>query len=475
MSRRAPGQLRVLLASFALFAVACAEPVIPAIDAPATVTPTPAPTPTAAPTVENQPTPTPPPFAGEPGITADELRVGVIYDVGVDPVTDQISLSALQAVQAWAESVNADGGLALRTVVVEPIETRPLLEDHAEAIDRACNSDLFALVGSSARFDGLGVEQLESCLLPDYPANANSIDRIESAVTTLSNPITGNLWQAGWAANYAENQPEAAVAAATLLLDLPVSIADGERMIEAASAQGMEFVARPQISIDTDFAAVVEELDQAGTELVIWRADSGRLLELLQAFDDADVARPQIDCAQGCYSDVWISAAEQLGNEVSIWLPHVPLEESFDSPELNRYLFWLGLVHGVDHEPTSTGIMAWSAGLLFEAAVDIATGVGTPDYDPNNLTRSGVLAATETITEWDANGVHGLSNPADGTPSACYLAMTLSGGAWERSYPLRSGVLDCEPENLVELTLTAGAGAAPDPTATPVEPPDDEG
>ncbi|MFV2039705.1 MAG: hypothetical protein ACC660_05640, partial [Acidimicrobiales bacterium] len=230
--------------SVALLAAACAEPVIPLVAPPATPTPVPQPTATPAPTVENVPTPTPAPFESEPGLTADTMRVGVIFDVGAGAVADQLSRSAVEAVGAWAAAINRDGGLAGRNVEVIPIETNPLLADHAQAIDFACNSGLFALIGSTALFDAEGLEQLESanCRLPDFPSVVSTTERLQASVTTVSNPITSNLWQAGWARYFVDSQPDAAAAAAMMLLDFglesDVSIINGERTIGAATAPG---------------------------------------------------------------------------------------------------------------------------------------------------------------------------------------------------------------------------------------------
>lgn len=453
---------------FALTASACAEPLIQTVEAPATVTPTPAPTPSPAPTVANQPTPTPFPFVGEPGITVDSLRVGVIYDVGVDPVTDQLSQSALEAVEAWAASVNRENGITNKMVEVVPIETRPLLEDHAEAIDRACNSNVFALIGSSALFDGLGLDQLQAptCNLPDFPAVVASPERLGSEVTTVSNPVESDLWQAGWARYYAESRPELAAAAASVLLDFDPSVISGERMTEAATAQGLDFVAQLQYTFDSDFSAEVTALTEAGAGLVIWRNGGGALLRLLAAYRDAEVERPAIVCSEVCYSDVWLEAAGPLADGVSVWLPHRQLEEASDTFELSRYQFWLGSTHGLDTTATSTGIMAWASALLFEEAVGRATRSGTDEYDANNLTRAGVIEAASTITGWDARGLHGTADPANMTPSPCFVLLTFTDGAWQRTFPLRSGEFDCAPANLVELTITPGLGS-PTPTPTP--------
>ncbi len=456
-----------LVAVAATGAAACASPAIPEVIAPATSTPIPEPTPTPAPTVEDAPTATPAPFESEPGVTADQIRLGVIIDVGGGPVSDRISASAAEAVEAWALAVNGQGGLAGREVVVERIPTDPLLADHAEAIDRACNLDLFALVGSSAIFDDAGLDQLQSpaCGLPDFPATVSTIERLESEVTTAPNPIHSTMWSAGWARYYEETRPRAVTRAATMLLDFPVTVVTGERMIEAATAQGFEFVYRPEIAFDTDFTAEVSELADAGAAMLTWRNDGDRLVELLAQLAEQDVELT-VDCGQACYAPAWVELAGPLGEGVEVWLPTLPVEDAAVAPELLRYLFQLGAAHG-QAEPTSAGILAWSAALLFEEAVNTAIGAGTADYDPDSLTRVGVLAAADEITEWDGRGLHGVANPAAGVPSPCFVNLTLRNGSWERTHPDRRGSLDCEPENLVALTATSTLGAEEDPTPPP--------
>ena len=101
------------------------------------ITPTTAPTsPTTAPT---SPTTTP---NGQPGITDTQIRVAVVTDAA----------AVARGVEAWASVVNQAGGLAGRTVKVDP-HVVASASAYTAAIGSACQTD-FALVGSSAQFDG---------------------------------------------------------------------------------------------------------------------------------------------------------------------------------------------------------------------------------------------------------------------------------------------------------------------------------
>jgi len=89
-----------------------------------------------------------------------------------------------------------------------------------------------------------------------------------------------------------------------------------------------------------------------------------------------------------------------------------------------------------------------------------ATNEGTPQFDPELLSRSAVLDAAETITEWNADGLHGDANPADGVGSPCFVLLTLVDGIWQRAHPFGRGLFDCEEDNLVTLESTAELGLA---------------
>jgi hypothetical protein len=84
------------------------------------------------------------------------------------------------------------------------------------------------------------------------------------------------------------------------------------------------------------------------------------------------------------------------------------------------------------------------------------------------LTRAAVVDAAAGITEWDANGIHGPSNPGGGEPSNCFVIMQVRRGSWQRVHPVRRGSLDCGPENLYTLEQTVLLEeAVQEPTPTP--------
>ena len=448
-----PGFL-VLLALSLIAASACSDPVFPTVSPPPTVTPV-APTPTPVDTTSPEPVQE---VSTEPGLTSDVMRIAVIADGENSSINDGESESIWQAVEAWATAVNQTSKLAGRTVVVERIDSA--VSRHAEAIEQVCTGDYFALIGSSSINDSEGLSLLSSpeCSLPDFPAFIYSAQRLNSEITFVSNPAYSQVTNAGWAAYFSRVNPDAVERAATLFPELSPLVLGGNQTIEAATATGYRFIHSPIYNFETDFLLEAESLIESDARSLTWRNSGSQLLSFLGAINqvDPDFRFDFIDCGQNCYSQNWVAAAGDFGEGVSVWLPYLPIEEAELSDELLRYLFYLLSTHGSEGVTSAAGVAAWSAGLLFEEAVSRAVGLDSAAYDPDSLTREAVIEAAKTINFWDANGLHGVSNPSEGIPSPCFVVITLQDGVWKRSYPSRPGELDCEDSNLVTLAALQG-------------------
>ena len=448
-----PGFL-VLLALSLIAASACSDPIFPTVSPPPTVTPV-APSPTPVDTTSPEPVQE---VSTEPGLTSDVMRIAVIADGENSSINDGESESIWQAVEAWATAVNQTSKLAGRTVVVERIDSA--VSRHAEAIEQVCTGDYFALIGSSSINDSEGLSLLSSpeCSLPDFPAFIYSAQRLNSEITFVSNPAYSQVTNAGWAAYFSRVNPDAVERAATLFPELSPLVLGGNQTIEAATATGYRFIHSPIYNFETDFLLEAESLIESDARSLTWRNSGSQLLSFLGAINqvDPDFRFDFIDCGQNCYSQNWVAAAGDFGEGVSVWLPYLPIEEAELSDELLRYLFYLLSTHGSEGVTSAAGVAAWSAGLLFEEAVSRAVGLDSAAYDPDSLTREAVIEAAKTINFWDANGLHGVSNPSEGIPSPCYVIVTLQEGVWKRSYPSRPGELDCEDSNLVTLAALQG-------------------
>lgn len=496
--------------ALALAVAACKTPDLqgPVVSSPELATPTPTP--------EPQDTVVPGPTA-EPirsGVSDDVIRIGVIADSSTgNPVTGG-SEAAWLAMRAWAQAVNSSGGLGGRDVEVVLFDANVF--DHRAAIQEACESDIFALVGSYALFDGDGADLLsdESCLLPDFPAAALSPARRASPVTFVSNPTSNTVWQAGPAQYMSERFPAAAAAVGTVVLDMPVAFYRAQRDIEAATAGGLNFAFQATADvIDEDYDALASAMLEAQVLGITWSADRNRLMELLLAranlfeqlpifdfpapeegpttlpeedtvdtselgSDEAGEGEPTADpevepqeveaaeeptdgptfvlCGADCYSQSWAAEVAELGSDLWVSIGMLPFEEPGDNVELVRYVLFLREEVDEEAEVDLVGLSSWASALLFEEAVNRAM-----FSSGGGLTRELVIESARTITEWDGRGLHGPTNPAEGIPSPCFLLMSPTPSGWIRRHPATPGTMDCGSDNLVELVESATLGVDP--------------
>ncbi|MDE0117976.1 MAG: ABC transporter substrate-binding protein [bacterium] len=497
-----------LTVALALAVAACKTPDLegPVVSRPALATPTP----TAEAVAPEAPGPTAEP--GTPGISDEVVRIGVIADASAGNAVTGGSESAWLAMRAWAQAVNSSGGLGGRDVEIVMIDSNVF--DHRAAIQEACESDVFALVGSYAIFDGDGVDLLsdESCRLPDFPAAALSPARRESPVTFVSNPTSNVLWQAGAARFLSERYPQSSAALGTVILDLPVAFYRAQRDIEAATAEGFGFAFQATADVvGEDYDALASALLEANARGIFWSADSQRLLELLNAWENlmgqlpifsfgapaeeepagtvgeeatpspnegtgsetedepiepgADVAAIEEEptggeffvlCSTDCYSQSWVEQAGELGANIWVSIGMLPFEEPGDNVELVRYVLFLREEVDEEAELELIGLSSWASALLFEEAVNRAMFTSG-----GGLTRELVIEAAGTITEWDARGLHGPTNPAEGIPSPCFMLVSPTPSGWIRRHPTTQGTMDCDPGNLVRLVESASLGISP--------------
>ncbi len=135
------------------------------------------------------------PAAPEIGVTADEIRIGVIADVE-NQLSPGLFKGAADSVEAFAKWVNAHGGLGGRKMVVDFLDSHLTADDARNAIIHACQED-FAIVGTSALFLN-NVDDMVACVdqsgaatgLPDIPGVATEIVQACSPVSFPINPPT---------------------------------------------------------------------------------------------------------------------------------------------------------------------------------------------------------------------------------------------------------------------------------------------
>ena len=404
-----------------------------------------------------------------PGLTSETMKLGVVVDDKTGEVADGRSSSAFLAVLAWAESVNAGGGLAGRRVRVGLIDAG--LFGHAEALRQVCDGDFFALVGSDALFDQEGLEQLEDpeCGLSDFPARANSPGRASSSVSFFSVPIPAGVVETRAMRMLADRYPDASESAASIFVNFPATVVATEQALEAALGLGYMIRYEHTVEFDADFVEPVRILSVLEVSGLIWAGDAFRLVDLLRAAE-AEGLGLRVSCASACHGSRFtellgeaVSESSDGGqgaattSEIWTWSPYLPPGEEDYSSELAAYRQWLQEVEP-GAQPDIRGVAAWSAARLFEEAVLRAVGGGTPSEDFDLLTPETLAETARVIVNWNGRGLHGVTHPGRGVGTPCGVVLSVTRAGWERVHPAEPGTFDCSAENLFELETTAELG-----------------
>ena len=160
---------------------------------------------------------------------------------------------------------------------------------------------------------------------------------------------------------------------------------------------------------------------------------------LLQAMSDAGWKPTVVDLGQQYYDE---SLPGKPGTDGALVLTNtVPFEEADRSPALQVYLKWLKRA-SPQTPPTTLGVQAFSAGLLFAQAAAAAG---------SDLTRNNLIDELKQIKHWDGGGLQAPADPGDNQGLRCFLYMQVRGNKFVRYWPKSptngTNGFDCAPGN----------------------------
>ncbi|MCU1496966.1 MAG: amino acid/amide transporter substrate-binding protein family [Acidimicrobiales bacterium] len=384
--------------------------------------------------------------AGEvPGVTADTIKIAVISDrAGVVKVP---TISIEESMEAFVEFCNSFGGINGRKLALTTIDSE--LFNHLKATKQACEDDVFAIVGSGSVTDNSGAQAMVDCGLIEVPAYtvtaAKSLsDRL---IAPLPNPPSSyNVGPARW---IAEQHPEAVKKAGILHGGIDAIDVQADRVIKAFESEGFDFAYDKRTSVlQESYTSEIKAMKDAGVEYFTMISATSEVVKVLRDMKTQGFRPEVIDLGQQYYDP---DLLKEPGSEGSLVLLNtVPFEEAADSPALEAYLAAYDKVEGDKPEPSSLGVQAYSAGLLFATAAKAAG----PD-----LTRESVLAELEKIKKWDGGGLHFVANPGDAGVATCFTYVEVRDGRFQRLHPKKAPEFDCDEDYAFDLKNDYGGGA----------------
>jgi hypothetical protein len=393
------------------------------------------------------------------GVTKDTITIEVMADVG-SPFAPGLFQGNIDAVKAYADYVNAHGGLACRKLAVRVWDSKLNANETKNGQIDACHS-AFALVGDNTLFNP-DPSAMANCGLPDVAAIAVDIHEICNPTTFLATGVTETCpvpssgpvdftFGAGGARYVAEHHP--GLHGLYLIPgDLPTTIQSGLVVARSIEEAGLTFDAKPKVSGRAEqpaYTPLIQLMRDHESNLVFNGSSDAVMIKMRKETAAQGYTGVKVwMCILGCYTNTFRNAGDVVdGTYVS--LAFLPFEEKAYNDELAAYIDSVG-----ESKIDAWGAEAWQAAALFKQAMnDVVERDG-----PNGITRSALLKALAAIDDFSDNGWVGSIGPR--RAGSCFVLLQLRDGEFRRVYPAKKGTLDCNPKNLMRYSLDAIAEAA---------------
>ena len=402
--------------------------------------------------------------ATEVGVTADTITIQVMADTG-SPLAPGLFQGNIDAVEAFADFANDNGGIGCRRLVVQAWDSKLDPTESKNGLITACNGSL-AMVGNNALFNpdvapltdcvdaagvatglpdlaGLTADTNEACAPTTYPMQA-----LGERCPVEPGPREVQAYLGYW--TYLLGEHPDARSLYMVPGDLPTTVLGSMPILQAQRQAGIDVVASVKVSGRDEQAAFLPKVQlvrSSGANMVYDGSNDVAMINMRREADAQGLTG--VDawvCTVACYTETFKAAGADVdGTYVS--LSFLPFEERDQNQELADYL---------DHveSPSSWGAAGWQAAVLFETVIDqiVATD------GPNAITRARMLEVLASMESFDANGWMA-PKPLRGVAS-CGLVMRIEGGEFERVAPSEPGTFDCRPEDLVTVEVDPEALAA---------------
>jgi ABC-type branched-subunit amino acid transport system substrate-binding protein len=382
--------------------------------------------------------------ATDVGVTDTAITIATIQDIG-GPVPGLFQ-GNLDQMKAFVAYCNDQGGILGRKLELLELDSR--ISEHRSATEQACN-DSFALVGSAAALDSGGAEIGVECGIPDLPAFGAETQHAGAANVYAGVPNPPELLVVGPQLYLEEQAPEALESAAMFYVNTPVTKTNADKRIAGYEDIGFDFkvTAATDYPQELNWGPKIEQLRSEDSQFVSMVGDATGMAQMVRELSAQGVEPAWVEFDLAGYDQEFIDEAGPAAEGVHLWVQIVPREESDSSDELQRYLYWLEQTNAKVGW-TGLGQQGWSSALLFATA---AKALGS------DVTREGLFAEIEKITEWDGHGLHGPADVGKKRPSECFLYITVEDGKFVREFPDEG--FECSRGGVAEVQYDYPRGA----------------
>jgi hypothetical protein len=367
--------------------------------------------------------------------------------------------------KAFADYVNANGGIACRQLEVKLWDSKLNADESKNGLIDACRTAV-ALVGSNALFNP-DVSPMAQCKdeagaitgLPDIAALANDINQLCNKTTFLIQAVsekcetlTGERDLVASRGTIAYQLKQAGGTLHGLYMvpgDLPTTVQSATPQIKAQALQGVKWDATLKVSGRDEQAAYTPRVQviKANKSNYVYNGSNDRaMVNMMKEAKAQGVDTVKVwACSLACYTPNFLNTGGAAVEGTYVWMPFLPFEEADSNPALGTYVDNITRFAEVD----SFGAQAWQAGMLFKEIID-----GIVESDGvNGITRVKILEALRAKTDFTADGWMGDEGKDLRGVSSCFLIMRVEGGKFVRKFPAEKGKLECDRSNLMTVRL----------------------
>lgn len=303
------------------------------------------------------------------GVTATQIQLGVMSDVGF--TKNQEFGNAAKVFTAWC---NAAGGVNGRKLVGTVRDTALTQVDQQVLV--ACKSD-FALVGGGSALDGLGEADRLKCLLPSYPAQTTQSNGDDLQVIGYGAGVGYNIYAPYYSWLIKEKYPDSAAKVGIIAGDVPFTKVDSAQDAETIKALGGTVAYSDLYPAQgvTDWTPYAESIKTKNVKGLIFLGDFASLAKLEQALDNIGYKPDWIDANSNAYGPAFVAlAGSALSTQVNYadLTGEYPLEQAANNPA-TKQLVDLFAKYAPGAQVTYPAVRAFAAWLLFATSASACT------------------------------------------------------------------------------------------------------
>ncbi len=399
------------------------------------------------------------PTASDVGVTAKEIRIGVVAD-NDNPFVPGIFKGAADAVEGAAKYINANGGIAGRKIVVDVYDSKLNANETRNAFIEACEKD-FALVGTTALFvtqvddqvnckdskgqatgipdiGGLITSLVEACSPQTFSPNAPQVQ----CDTVGQDPVTyqGTMGPFKYIVDQRKGDAHGALLVSNDTPDARRSGLANMLMVKKAGVKPDAEVSLSSRDPQSAFTPVVQDMKSHDSNFSYLAMSLNSAVQLRQEAALQGIPNDQVTwlCPSTCYDHEAMAATGSTMNGEQVYMTFLPFEEVKSNKSLANFVKYTG-----KDKIDGFGVSGWAAAMLFQQAMgDVVKSNGD-----NGITRANLFTALNATGEFNAGGFVSGANIGTKTGSPCYLLLEFNDGKYTRVHPTKKGTFDCTKSN----------------------------